>query len=152
MSDNDYQEVKFHEDYTGDSYSIANKGIIDDPIDHLEPLLEVPDFNAGYRAGAKRFYSIINSILSWIIESENARNAAYAVAFAMGLAVCNGRSMNAVADKLGLTRAALSKSAKQFARSLNLPPSAYMKSADSSKSYREARIESINHANNAINN
>ncbi len=60
-------------------------------------------------------------VIVWLIKRDNAQMAAYCMAFAAGLDELNGISMTAVAEKLGVTRAAISKGANECCDELGLP-------------------------------
>jgi hypothetical protein len=151
MSQDEREQPHFNED--GEyKRALERAATFTHPVDILEPEIQPEDFRQGYREASKRFLYIINYALSSIIEADNPRNQAWAVAFAVGSGVCAGRSMDDIGDTLGIGRAAISKSAKAFCRSLDLEPSTYMKSAKASTKYRDARIQSINEANNATRN
>ena len=53
----------------------------------------------------------------------------WGVAFAVGSAICAGKNMAEVAQKLGCSRAAISHKARQFCERHNLEPSPYMKTS-----------------------
>lgn len=67
----------------------------------------------------------------------------YGMAFALGLAMIEGKSQTSVAASLGMTRAALSKIGIHFCLANNLGPSFYQKSELARDRYREARLDSI---------
>lgn len=153
MSEDDREQPIYGED--GEYTAGIIKASIDSfvhPAEIIDPAIQPEDYRQGYREAAKRFLYVMNNALSSIIEADNPRNQAWAVAFAVGSGVCAGRSMDTIGDQLGVGRAAISKSAKAFCRALDLEPSTYMKAAGASTKYRQGRIQSINEANNATRN
>lgn len=147
----DREPAIFQEDYLYGT-ALERLAVTKHPVDELEPLPEKMDYERGYRDGAKRFLFVLNSALAFIHEGKNKDTALYQVAFALGASLIGGRSMQDVADSLGVKRAALSKGARSFVVANDLQPSAYMKSSESAESYRQARIESIDAANIAAQN
>ena len=99
---------------------------------------------AAYREASERFMFILNRALLVITSAKNARTAAWQVAYAMGVPCCEGVTMTERAKAIRVTRACLSKGAKQFQRANGLPPSAFMKSDEASASYAEARRKQLN--------
>lgn len=102
---------------------------------------ERPDlgYKSGYRDAAVRSAEIMNRMGDWIICAKNKAVAVWQAAFAIGLNCCDGNSMTAVAKSLGVTRACISKGAREFCEQNDLPPSFYMKSEEAVKSYKETR-------------
>ena len=79
-----------------------------------------------YREISRKFLRALNLSLDFIVSSKSPQVAAWAVAYAMGSACCEGVSMSDRAASLGVTPQALSKSAKQFQLLSGLPDSGYM--------------------------
>lgn len=139
----EYKELQFAED--GEVAQALNQRAIDTfkhPAEELEPV-ELSEYDVGFRDGYKRCFYVINCALSDIIAAAVPLHQAWAVAFALGSAVCCNRSMSAIGETLGIGRAAVSKAAVAFAKSLNLPPSPYMKSKKQRATYRAKRLEYI---------
>ena len=67
----------------------------------------------------------------------------YGMAFALGLAMIEGKSQTSVAASLGMTRASLSKIGIHFCLANNLGPSFYQKSELARERYRDARLDSV---------
>lgn len=109
------------------------------PVEDLEPL---EDSNE-YREAAKRFAFILNRALLMIMTAKSPRLAAWQVAYAVSAPVCEGVTMTDRAKTLRVTRAAMSKGAKQFQRACGLKPSSYMKSEQSTAAYSEARTRQL---------
>lgn len=151
MSEDDKPELKFAEDgeaaagFTAKAIENAEK---DHPISHIEPLLELSDYDQGYKDACKRYPYILNAAVSFILESDNYKIACYQVAFALGLGLCTGQSMEAAAIRLGITRACISKGATMFVDAMNLPPSHYMKSTLARLTYSEARLDRVKRKRN----
>lgn len=108
---------------------------------------QVPDETqsetSAYREAALFYLDRINSFARFVLEEGNSRLAAWQASYALGLPVCEDVSMHERALRLGLKRATISKGAKAFQRANNLPPSHYMKDADSTKAYHKARKDQL---------
>lgn len=66
-----------------------------------------------YREAAKNFLPFLDQVLAFVINYENPRLAAFVIAIATGrTALTNGISQKELADRVGLTRAAVSKCTK----------------------------------------
>jgi hypothetical protein len=63
----------------------------------------------------------------------------WAIAYALGLDITEGRSMTAQASRLGVTRAALSKSQQAMRRKLGLPTNTNNKPESAVKTYKTNR-------------
>jgi len=117
------------------------------PIDSLEPLTLPSDAIQNARL---RFLEIItdwsrtvlNAFDSDEVTIQTVVPAIYGPMFAIGVPGL-GVSMTDVANKFGVTRAAISKAAIEFAERHALPPSRYLKSAESRETYSQARRLSI---------
>jgi len=125
------------------------------PVDEIEP--ELSNHEA-YREASRKFKRVLNASfkhfglsLYRIKSSDPAitqiRTAYWQICFALGLQVCEGKSMTEHARDLGVERAAISKGATMFCRVNELPVSFYMKKELSQNSYRTARIQSIRQCN-----
>lgn len=79
-----------------------------------------------YRDVAQKFMRVLNLSIDHVTSSKSPQVAAWAVAYVLESAVCEGVSMSDRAAALGVTPQALSKSAKQFQQSSGLPASSYM--------------------------
>ena len=88
---------------------------------------EISEFRANeYREASRKFMRALNLSLDFITSSKSPHVAAWAVAYAMGSACCQGVSMSDRAASLGVTPQALSKSTKSFQALADLPDSGYM--------------------------
>jgi len=103
----------------------------DHPIDNIEPINEdeTRDF-------ARHLLAHNNRVLEWIINAQNPHLAAWAVAYATNWIGCT-KSMSEQGKILGFGYAAISKVARDFCETYNLPPSKWMKS----QQYVDARRE-----------
>jgi hypothetical protein len=79
--------------------------------------------------------------VEFLMGESNAKLAAVAIAFAGGLDCANASTMASVADRLCLTRAAISKRVNRACDTLQLPRSRYMKSASAREAYRKRASE-----------
>jgi hypothetical protein len=99
---------------------------------------EMPDDERdAYREAAQQYLRHLNSTLVFIVTRPNLRLAIWQVACGMGLAMCDGMSLDERARELGVTRAALSKGAKDYQRGMQLPLAEGMR--DSAGACAEAR-------------
>ena len=80
-------------------------------------------------------------VLGEVLNHANARLTAECIALVSGL-IYSGDSMTDIAQRHGITRAAVSKRCVELTELLNLRPSRAMRSLTARKSYRSARIES----------
>lgn len=113
----------------------------DEPSTHAhEGEVEMQEIIRGeYREAARAFLYTINRAVQTIAEARDARVAAWQVAISLGLPMVQGRTIEQIAQHLGVKRATLSKGAKKFQRGNNLPPSEYAKPSHATKSYSRAR-------------
>jgi len=80
-------------------------------------------------------------VLGEVLNHANARLTAECIALVSGL-IYSGDSMTDIAQRHGITRAAVSKRCVELTELLNLRPSRAMRSLTARKSYRSARIQS----------
>jgi hypothetical protein len=106
------------------------------PIDDIEP--EEKEKNS-YRQASLRQVAILNRAFDYIISSRDPVTASWQVAFALGLIICAGRTMSDVGAMCGVTKACISKGARNFCEKNNLPPSFYMKTPEAVEAYRKER-------------
>lgn len=79
-----------------------------------------------YLDAAKCFISKLDEIVYLLLKKEQQSTAVWALALALGSKHLEGKSMTEIAEHLGITRAAVSKQAVFFCKTLNLPASPYM--------------------------
>ena len=96
------------------------------------------EVNDHYIDAARCFIDKMDEILYILLKKEQdgraqVKTAVWALAFALGSKHLEGKSMTEVAERLDITRAAMSKQTVLFSKTLNLPASPYM--APSRKSY-----------------
>lgn len=108
-------------------------------IDDLEP----DEAASAYRECAQRMVFVLNYAMLWMLQGRMSPQSFWQVAFAIGLPLCEGRSMSTTADELRITRQAISKGAKAFQKALGLPPSEYMKATAAIASYSKARKKQL---------
>jgi hypothetical protein len=88
-----------------------------------EGLPNQPD-NA-YREVALQFYRTMNIWCDYLIRAESKEVAAWASAYTLGLAICEGVSITDRALMLGVSPQALSKAIRQFQDELKIPNQSY---------------------------
>ena len=86
---------------------------------------------------------MINNIMHLIHASKHNPVTFWAIAYAMGLDITEGRSMTMQASRLGVTRAALSKSQQAIRRRLGLPSNENNKPTSASKTYKQSRDQQL---------
>lgn len=106
------------------------------PVDNLEA---DPDEKVVIDAAFKRARFIMDRAIAHVLDSENSETAGWQVAFALGSPHCMGHTMASKAQELGLSKAAISKGATTFCRSVGIEPSIYMLSKKAQESYRALR-------------
>ncbi len=93
-----------------------------------------------YQIASRRLLAVINPVMA-AIRTDSVKW--WAVQFALGTGHCEGHSMTTIAERIGVGRAAISKEATELCRRLGIPPSPYMKSAESQESYRDTRKDQV---------
>jgi hypothetical protein len=86
-------------------------------------------------------YCAIRRVVGEILCHDNARLTTECIALVSGLAY-DGSSMTEIAQRHGISRAAVSKRCVELTELLDLPPSRAMRSLTARKRYRDARIQS----------
>src|SRR5215470_13939467 len=115
-------------------------------IDVIEP---EPDRHDDLRDAALKYTAVINAFGRRIEQGLATGSFAavattfWGVAFALGLACVDGRSMTEIASMIGVARATISKNAIAFCHANGLQESFYMKNSEARESYTASRIESI---------
>jgi hypothetical protein len=84
---------------------------------------------------------VLGEVLGEVLCHDNARLTAECIALVSGLAY-TGSSMTEIAEKHGITRAAVSKRCVELTELLDLSPSRAMRSLTARQRYRAARIRS----------
>ena len=82
---------------------------------------------------------VLRHFVADLISEGNTRLTVECLAVALGLSAYNGESMTAIANRHGVTRAAVSKRCVDIITHLNLPPSRAMRSEKARKIYRNSR-------------
>lgn len=86
-------------------------------------------------------WAALRRVLGEVLSHDNARLTAECIALVSGLSY-TGSSMTEIAERHGITRAAVSKRCVELTELLDLRPSRAMRSLTARKSYRSARIRS----------
>lgn len=89
---------------------------------------------------------VVRSIGSYFTQG-NAEVSKWGFIFAVGLDAAEGNSMEDVAQRIGVSRAAISKEARAWCERLRLPESRYMRSAEAVVTYTK-RAEAVHAAHN----
>lgn len=118
------------------------------PVEDIEPELSQWD---ELRDTRLRLLSLLNNFSTCIAEVlarpgagiADVEIAFWACCFSIGLPICQGQTLTAVATRLNVARATISKAAVAFASSNGLPDSKYLKPEVTRASYADARVESI---------
>ena len=111
----------------------------DDPALMPEPEPE-PDLRCAPN-DTESAWATARHVLGEVLNHANARLTAECIALVSGL-IYSGDSMTDIAQRHGITRAAVSKRCVELTELLNLRPSRAMRSLTARKSYRSARIQS----------
>jgi hypothetical protein len=110
----------------------------DDPMLLPEP---EPEVEALPCADSEQVWDAVRRVLGEILSHDNARLTAECIALASGLSY-TGSSMTDIAQRHGITRAAVSKRCVELTELLDLRPSRAMRSLTARTRYRDARIRS----------
>jgi hypothetical protein len=110
----------------------------DDPALLPEP---EPEPDADDSCHPEQIWDTVRRVLGEILCHHNARLTAECIALVSGLSY-TGSSMTEIAQKHGITRAAVSKRCVQLTELLDLRPSRAMRSLTARQCYRAARIRS----------
>jgi hypothetical protein len=92
-----------------------------------------------YRECSLRMLRVLNVALEWVWTSRGPNPELLAIMSVTGHPRLGGKRQVEWAAKFGVSRALISTLARRFCRESGLPPSAYMKSEQASKSSRAAR-------------
>jgi DNA-directed RNA polymerase specialized sigma24 family protein len=110
--------------------------LLPEPEEAPEPE-EVPE-----SCDTETVWTALRRVLGEILNHDNARLTAECIALVSGLSY-SGASMAEIARRHGITRAAVSKRCVELTELLDLRPSRAMRSLTARKSYRAARIRSL---------
>ena len=84
---------------------------------------------------------ILRHLVADIVAEDNTRLTIECLAIALGLRVYAGDSMTEIANRHGITRAAVSKRCVDITNRLNLQPSSAMRSKRARQTYRNAQLK-----------
>ncbi|MBN8457377.1 MAG: hypothetical protein J0M04_06000 [Verrucomicrobia bacterium] len=84
---------------------------------------------------------ILRHLVADIVAEDNTRLTIECLAIALGLRVYAGDSMTEIANRHGITRAAVSKRCVDITNRLNLQPSRAMRSKRARQTYRKAQLK-----------
>jgi len=101
--------------------------MMEESVDFIYPDDEeaqpVPD-NA-YREAARHYLRVMNIWGDYLIRSESKETAAWATAYTLGLAICEGVSITDRAHSLDISPQALSKAIREFQDELSITNQSY---------------------------
>lgn len=124
---------------TGDSADSPLMRIGDDPA------LMAPAADAQETATAEtpihEVADVLRHFVADLIAEGNTRLTVECLAVALGLSAYNGESMTDIANRHGITRAAVSKRCVDITERLNLPPSRAMRSTRARRIYQKAQLK-----------
>ena len=86
-------------------------------------------------------FDVVRRLISEIITQSNTRLTVECLALACGLTTMQGESMSSIADRHGISRAAVSRRCVDITKKLNLSPSRSMRSTKARNAYREKQLE-----------
>jgi len=115
--------------------------LMPEPEPEAEPRCAPNDAAQQPTCDTEAAWSTARHVLGEVLNHSNARLTAECIALVSGL-IYSGDSMTDIAQRHGITRAAVSKRCVELTELLNLRPSRAMRSLTARKSYRSARIES----------
>ena len=84
---------------------------------------------------------LLRHFVADLIAEGNTRLTVECLAVALGLSSYNGESMTSIANRHGVSRAAVSKRCVDITTQLNLPPSRAMRSEKARKTYQKSRTK-----------
>lgn len=99
--------------------------IIEPSVDFVYPDEEDTGPDNEYREASRHFLRLLNLQCDFVLSSSSQTVATWAVAYAVGLAVCEGVNIIERAGMLGISVQALSKQIEEFRLSAGLPRSTY---------------------------
>ena len=85
--------------------------------------------------------AVLRHFVADLIAEGNTRLTVECLAVALSLSAYNGQSMTDIANRHGVTRAAVSKRCVDITTQLNLPPSRAMRSEKARKTYQKSRTK-----------
>jgi hypothetical protein len=109
-----------------------------------DPALAVPVPDAepeSVKTPVQNVADILRHFVADLIADGNTRLTVECLAVALGLSAYNGESMTDIANRHGITRAAVSKRCVDITQRLNLPPSRAMRSTRARKIYQKAQLK-----------
>jgi hypothetical protein len=115
-------------------------------VDEMPPLekeSEVADLMGEHGGDSESINEILRRLIGELADQNNCRLSLNCLALVTGLSY-QGLSMTEIADRHGVTRAAVSKRCIELTKALRLKPSRAMRSLLARSSYRKARMQSLN--------
>jgi len=107
------------------------------PLDSIEPACDQPGFQA-QRTDADQVWDVLRRLIGELLTQKNAQLSLECLALVSGVSFL-GDSMTAIAQRHGVTRAAVSKRCVEMTQKLGVLPSRAMRSLTARVAYARAR-------------
>lgn len=127
------------EDHSCDGYTSIDEPEPDSPAEPAEPGGKTS--YVATLAQDEQTWFVVRQVLNVIISAPNARLEAECFRLSSGLADLDNITMTSLAEKHGLTRAAISKRCNRQLMLLNMKPSQFQRPMNVRKTYKDARMK-----------
>lgn len=125
-----------------DAADSSRASCVDEPPS-LESESDAPDPVSEHSGDSEAINEILRRLIGELADQNNCRLSLNCLALVTGLSY-QGLSMTEIAERHGVTRAAVSKRCIELTKALRLKPSRAMRSLLARTSYRKARMQSLN--------
>jgi hypothetical protein len=95
--------------------------------------------------GTRNVTDVLRHFVADLLSEGNTRLTIECLAIALGLSAYDGETMTEIAQRHGITRAAVSKRCVDITERLNLPPSRAMRSTRARRIYQKAQLKRNRH-------
>jgi hypothetical protein len=96
--------------------------------------------------GTRKVTDVLRHFVADLLSEGNTRLTIECLAIALGLSAYDGETMTDIAQRHGITRAAVSKRCVDITERLNLPPSRAMRSTRARRIYQKAQLKRNRHS------
>ena len=96
--------------------------------------------------GTRNVTDVLRHFVADLLSEGNTRLTIECLAIALGLSAYDGETMTDIAQRHGITRAAVSKRCVDITERLNLPPSRAMRSTRARRIYQKAQLKRNRHS------